>query len=232
MTHYHTCATTRTPPWYSQSTMDHSSFDKDPVGTFTGTTTISDLPRSQAHSVELPDWLSVPDPKRLSRSQQSKELLHAEYTQLFERVVESIYRGHSMQKVLLSDPRFISCEDFMRWVKRDPIRFERYKEAHESYTEFTACEIKEIADGVDSIDPNSSDAVNRDRLRIDTRKWLMSAHNRKRYGDTKQIDVNGSISITAALAQAQERLISAEITDVVDVGHNSYDQIEHNQQDT
>lgn len=169
----------------------------------------------KALETPLPDWLSVPDPKRLPKSKQSRELLHAEYEQLFERVVESIYRGESMQKVVLADPRFISCEDFMRWIKRDPIRYERYRDAQESYTEFTACEIRDISDGVDSIDANSSDSVNRDRLRIETRWKLMSAHNRKRYGDSKQIDVNGSISITAALAQAQGRLIGSEIIDVL-----------------
>ena len=54
----------------------------------------------------------------------------------------------------------------------------------------------------------------RDKLRIDTRKWLMSAHNRKRYGETKQIEVAGSISITEALTQARQRVIDAEVVDV------------------
>jgi hypothetical protein len=45
----------------------------------------------------------------------------------------------------------------------------------------------------------------------------MSAHNRKRYGETKQIELGGSISITEALAQAQARVIDAEILDVADV---------------
>ena len=74
--------------------------------------------------------------------------------------------------------------------------------------------LREIADGVDAIDPASSDTVNRDKLRIDTRKWLMSAHNRKRYGEVKQVEVAGSISIAEALQQAQARVIEAEVIDV------------------
>ena len=81
-------------------------------------------------------------------------------------------------------------------------------------TEFIAAEILEIADGVDAIDPTSNDTVNRDKLRIDTRKWLMGAHNKKRYGETKQIELGGTISITEALAQAQARVIEAEVIDV------------------
>ena len=87
-------------------------------------------------------------------------------------------------------------------------------------TEFLAGEILEIADGVEAIgaiDANSNDTVNRDKLRIDTRKWLMSAHNKKRYGEIKQVELGGTISITEALAQAQMRVIEAEVVDVADV---------------
>jgi len=165
----------------------------------------------------LPSWLSVPDPKPLRMSKEAKALLHVEYEQIFERVVEDVYRGRSLQSLIDDDHRAISYEDFLRWVKRDPIRHERFKEAQEMRTEFLAGEILEIADGVGTIDPSSNDVVNRDKLRIDTRKWLMSAHNKKRYGETKQIELGGSISITEALAQAQARVIDAEILDVADV---------------
>jgi hypothetical protein len=162
----------------------------------------------------LPTWLSVPDPKPPRISKEVKALLHVEYEQIFERVVEDVYRGKSLQSLIQDDHRAISYEDFLRWVKRDPVRHERFKEAQEMRTEFLAGEILEIADGVDAIDPASSDTVNRDKLRIDTRKWLMSAHNKKRYGEVKQVELGGSISITEALAQAQARIIEAEVVDV------------------
>ena len=166
---------------------------------------------------QLPNWLSVPDTKPPRLPAESKALRHVEYEQIFERVVEDIYRGRSLQSLIEDDHRVVSYEDFLRWVKRDPIRHERFKEAQEMRTEFLAGEILEIADGVEAIDANSNDTVNRDKLRIDTRKWLMSAHNRKRYGETKQIEVGGTISITEALAQAQARVIEAEVIDVSDV---------------
>ena len=176
-----------------------------------------------ASEQSLPSWLSCPDPKPPRLPQESRELLHAQYAQIFERVVEDIYRGRSLQSLIEDDYRVISYEDFLRWVKRDPMRHERFKEAQEMRTEFLAGEILEIADGVDAIDPASSDTVNRDKLRIDTRKWLMSAHNRKRYGEVKQVEVAGSISITEALSQAQQRVIEAEVVDVTPRLENSND---------
>lgn len=163
---------------------------------------------------QLPNWLTVPDPAPIKPSKEARALLHVEYEQIFERVVEDIYRGRSLQSLIEDDHRAISYEDFLRWVKREPTRHERFKEAQEMRTEFLAGEILEIADGVEAIDANSNDTVNRDKLRIDTRKWLMSAHNKKRYGEIKQVELGGTISITEALAQAQARVIEAEVIDV------------------
>jgi hypothetical protein len=162
----------------------------------------------------LPSWLSCPDPKPPRTSKSARELLHLEYDQIFERVIEDIYRGRSLQSLIEDDHRVVSYEDFLRWIKRDPQRHERFKEAQEMRTEFLAGEILEIADGVEAVDPSSNDTVNRDKLRIDTRKWLMGAHNKKRYGETKQIELAGTISITEALAQANARVIEAEVIDV------------------
>jgi hypothetical protein len=169
----------------------------------------------------LPNWLSCPESSALTASptprppsSEARALLHMQYENMFENFIEHVYRGRSLKSLVEDDPRLVSYEDFLRWVKRDPQRHERFKEAQEMRTEFLAGEILEIADGVESVDPSSNDTVNRDKLRIDTRKWLMSAHNRKRYGETKQIEVGGTISITEALQQAQQRVIEGEIIDV------------------
>lgn len=163
----------------------------------------------------LPDWLSVPDPNLPTRlPPSSRDLLHTQYDQIFERVIEDVYRGRSLQSLVESDPRIVSFEVFMQWVKRDPGRANRLKEAQEGRTEFLAGEILEISDGVNSIDPTSNESVNRDRLRIETRKWLMGAHNRKKYGESKQVELTGSVSIVEALAAANARVIEGEVIDV------------------
>lgn len=175
------------------------------VGT---TVTVGDQP-------ELPAWLSCPDPKTPKLSKSAKELLHLEYENMFEHFIEQVYRGRSLKSLVEEDHRLISYEDFLRWIKRDPQRNERFKEAQEMRTEFLAGEILEIADnptagGEDGIPVD----VNWAKLQIDTRKWLMSAHNKKRYGETKQIEMGGTVSIIEALAQANARVIEAEVVDV------------------
>ena len=164
----------------------------------------------------FPDWLSVPTSNAPAPrpTKAARELLHLQYENMFENFIEQVYRGRSLKSLVEDDPRLVSYEDFLRWIKRDPTRHERFKEAQEMRTEFLAGEIIEIADGIEAIDASAPDTVNRDKLRIDTRKWLMSAHNKKRYGETKQIEVGGSISITEALQQAQMRVIEAEVVDV------------------
>lgn len=192
--------------------MEHAK--RKPVGTDVTDPTDINSDDQLEPSTGLPTWLSCPDPPPIKPSKGARELLHMQYGIMFENFIEQVYRGRSLRSLVEDDPRLISYEDFLRWIKRDPQRHERFKEAQEARTEFLAGEILEIADGVDAIDASSPETVNRDKLRIDTRKWLMSAHNRKRYGESKSIEVGGTISITDALAQAQARVIEAEILDV------------------
>jgi hypothetical protein len=50
----------------------------------------------------------------------------------------------------------------------------------------------------------------------------MSAHNRKRYGESKQIEMTGTISISEALAQAQGRVIDITPDQVNHVEQTGY----------
>ena len=163
----------------------------------------------QANQLELPDWLD-PAPRTLAKSPpEVKSLVLAQYEHIFMRVIDEVAHGKSLAQVLNDDQRHIDYNDFYRWIKRDPSRKQLFDEAQEMRTEFMAGEIIEIADADDTLED-----VNRSRLKIDTRKWLMGAHNRKKYGETKTVELGGSISITDALANARARIIEAEVIDV------------------
>ena len=69
-----------------------------------------------------------------------------------------------------------------------------------------AAEILEIADGQDGLED-----VQRSKLRIDSRQFLLKTWNRKRSGDVKTLEVNQSISINAALEMANQRLVGRVI---------------------
>lgn len=71
------------------------------------------------------------------------------------------------------------------WVTDDRNGFStQYTRAREAQMDALAEDILEIADGPDA-------DVNRARLRVDTRKWLMSKIAPKRFGDRKTHEVSG-----------------------------------------
>ena len=51
--------------------------------------------------------------------------------------------------------------------------------------------------------------VQRSKLRIDTRKWVLGVWNKKRYGEVKQLDITSiqTVNIVDALAEARARVI-------------------------
>ena len=58
--------------------------------------------------------------------------------------------------------------------------------------------------------------VNLARLNFDKTKWYSAIVNKRRYAQSQQIEINQSISITAALAAAQGRLIEHESTRLIE----------------
>lgn len=151
----------------------------------------------------LPTWLSAPEPEQSANRNNHQQLV--DYNDIFMVILDRIAKGQSFHQLVEEDHRNIDYNHFYRWIKKDPQRYELFKEAQELRTEFMAGEILRIADAEDSMED-----VNRSRLKIETRKFLMGAHNRKRYGESKQIEMTTTISITEALAQANARLIDIE----------------------
>jgi len=166
----------------------------------------------------IPDWLApshsvatqTPSLDPAEHRRATRALLDASFAAMFERVLTEMTKGRSLNAIVRDDLRDIEYDAFWRWIKRDPQRYERYKEAKELRTEWWAGRIVEIAEAEDSVED-----VARSKLKIDTYKWLMGADNRKQYGDIKQVEVNQSISITAALEQARSR--AGLVYDVEDV---------------
>lgn len=145
------------------------------------------------------------------RRRLSRELLDATFEAMFERVLTEITRGRTLKSIVAEDLRDIDYDAFWRWIKRDSRRHDRYKEAKELRTEWWAGRIIEIAEADDALED-----VARSKLKIDTYKWLMGADNRKTYGESKQIELSTSISITAALEQARSRVAALPVVEEID----------------
>ena len=187
----------------------------------------------QSTTIELvPDWLttSPTQPTQAVQAQRrrvTKELLLTTFEQTFERVLTEMAKGRTLKSVIVEDVRDLDYDAFWRWIKQDSMRYERYKEAKELRTEWWAGRIIEIAEAEDSIED-----VARSKLKIDTYKWLMGADNRKQYGESKQIEVNQSISIISALQQANSRIASTPVEEVIDLIEHTSDNPEDNPEDT
>jgi len=140
-----------------------------------------------------------------------KELLEKQFEIFFETILDKISRGINLKEILRDDQRDFDYTQLLRWIHKDPMRKSRYYEAQEIGSEMIAAEILEIADG------DGLEDVQRSKLRIDSRQFLIKTWNRKRYGDVKTLEVNQNISITAALEQAQARLVNGITIDHEDI---------------
>ena len=157
----------------------------------------------QTMTAELPSWMTQPP------ATSKKELQETQFSVFFETILDKISRGINLKEILRDDQRDFDYTQLLRWIHKDPMRKSRYYEAQEIGSEMIAAEILEIADGVN--DSGVPEDVQRSKLRIDSRQFLIKTWNRKRYGDIKTLEVNQNISITAALEQANSRLIGRVI---------------------
>lgn len=107
-------------------------------------------------------------------------------------VIEAISNGKSLRGVLDSADREIlpSCVTWFEWMKQDEEIVKQYALACEARQEMIFDQIMEIADkqGEDVIETEDGEIVNhniinRNRLQVDARKWMLGKMNPKKYGD-------------------------------------------------
>lgn len=85
----------------------------------------------------------------------------------------------------------VPVQTFMDWVAADKALAGQYAQARDLAIEKMADEIQEISDApVPTLDNGGTDtgAVQKQRLQVDTRKWLLSKMAPKKYGDKLEID--------------------------------------------
>jgi hypothetical protein len=76
-----------------------------------------------------------------------------------------------------------------RWLADDEVFREQYARAKEVQAELMADEIISIADGNDDVRGNVD--VQRDRLRVDARKWVAAKLLPKKYGERVVQEITG-----------------------------------------
>jgi hypothetical protein len=95
-------------------------------------------------------------------------------------VLDRVAMGESI-RTICADPAMPAPSTIFKWLVTFQPFSEQYARAREACIERWSEEIIELAD--EPVAPNDNAAVQRARLRVDTRKWLMSKLAPRKYGD-------------------------------------------------
>jgi hypothetical protein len=78
---------------------------------------------------------------------------------------------------------------FLLWVSQDSALAEKYAHARENFIEKIAADLMDISDQDPEIVDGKKDwaAIQKHKLQVDTRKWLLSKLAPKKYGDTLKL---------------------------------------------
>lgn len=115
--------------------------------------------------------------------------------EIIKIVLQRISEGESLRAILPIGNDLISREYFNQWLHEDTTLVDRYTHAREERADKIFEDIIDIADNKEndvSISENgvvlNSEFVQRSKLKIDARKWMLSKMLPKKYGDKLDID--------------------------------------------
>jgi len=117
----------------------------------------------------------------------------------FDNVIEHIEEGNSLRSALMLDNTPAS-ESFYKWIDEDEELAKRYARACARRADEIFEDIIDISDGKYTVsvvtinddgvsETNDVADVNRNKLQVDARKWMLGKMNPKKYGDKSGLDV-------------------------------------------
>ena len=117
---------------------------------------------------------------------------------IFEYVCQEIEKGRALRNVL-KDDNMPSTSTFYQWLDNDEVKAKQYARATEVRADIIFDDILAIADentndtsiNENGIEVVNNDVIQRSRLRIDARKWVLSKLNPKKFGDKADITSGG-----------------------------------------
>jgi transposase-like protein len=115
--------------------------------------------------------------------------------EMADLICAGMIEGKSIRKICEEDGTPDQSTVF-RWLNAQEDFQKQYARAKEEQTTAMAEEILDIADQYDTAKETlQPDLIQRAKLRIDTRKWLMSKMAPKKYGDKIQQEHSGGIKV-------------------------------------
>lgn len=121
---------------------------------------------------------------------------------VFPLILSEIEEGASLRSILVRED-MPSRYAFFEWLKYDKEKANQYARACDLRADIIFEEILNIADDAsnDTIitergEIPNSEWIARSRLRVDSRKWVLSKMNPKKYGDRIQNEHSGEVTTT------------------------------------
>jgi hypothetical protein len=138
---------------------------------------------------------------------------------MWEKIFIKISEGQSLRSILKENKSLPCSVTIFRYIERDDSLKAAYQKAVEMRAETLAEDILDLSDEEVPAHLEGSGAnawVQRQRLRVDARKWTASKLKPRTYGDNLQVQVTDErISVIDALQAAQARLLkNDDVTDV------------------
>ena len=144
---------------------------------------------------------------KVEKAPRKQRTPHHDKEQKIETVLNLMSTGGAQSCYKACQSAGVAIGTFYEWVNSDAALAERYARARESLIEHIAAETIAIADEPAALLPTGaidSAAVQKQRLQIDTRKWLLSKLAPKKYGE--KIEVSGDAENPLAI-KAIERVV-------------------------
>jgi hypothetical protein len=108
------------------------------------------------------------------------------------------------------------AETILRWADANENFSQQYAQARARGYQLLADEIIEISDDSsrDIVETEegpvtNAEVVARSRLRVDTRKWMLSKMLPKVYGDKLALEHSGSIGLSERIKRAEQRAVKS-----------------------
>jgi hypothetical protein len=132
----------------------------------------------------------------------------SEYTEeIGIKICKLMTAGMSLRKICELEE--MPCKQTVYdWMWRFEPFLERYVRAREAQMEAYAEELTDLADNASL----TAEAINKARLQIDTRKWLMSKLKAKKYGDHATLEHTGKVELQQLVIQRTPKTIDHQPT--------------------
>jgi len=138
-----------------------------------------------------------PDPKRPPKKVGAPKGSGSKYTpELGQAICERLSKGEPLAQIC-RDKGMPVVDTVLRWTKEHADFAQLYARARAAGFDAIALEAMQIADEELS-DVMNPQAVARARLRVDTRRWLLSKWDPKRYGDRLALDAEVNVKTSPA----------------------------------